>query len=92
MTEHNSAYFVDALKRLDWAKGYTGDELVNLFNNFPVGWFWRVPLDRRFTRWEDFWEYVTPTSDSTRGPEYHEQQAEQFIREADRHDSRRRRS
>ncbi|HEX5417497.1 MAG TPA: hypothetical protein VFZ25_17685 [Chloroflexota bacterium] len=81
MAEHDANYFLDALKKLDWNRGFTGDELVNLFNNFPVGWFAKVPLDKTFQSWEDFWVYVTPISVSTRGPEVHEEQAEKFCSE-----------
>jgi hypothetical protein len=86
VAEHGAAYFIEALKRLDWSHGYTGDDLVNLFSNFPVGWFAFVPLDRVFYRWEDFWYYVAPVSSSTLGPEYHREQAERFLREADQRD------
>jgi hypothetical protein len=67
--------------------GYTGNQLINLFNDFPIGWFVRVPKDCFFTRWEDFWQYVTPISASTVGPEVHEEQAREFKREADQRDS-----
>lgn len=66
MVEHNAQYFLKALKALDWSRGYTGNQLMNLFFDFPVGWFVRVPKDQVFTRWEDFWQWVTPISASTR--------------------------
>jgi hypothetical protein len=87
MAEHDAAYFVDALRHLDWSHPWTGDQLINLFNDFPIGWFVNVPTDRVFTRWEDFWEYVTPISASTRGPAVHQEMTEEFEREADQRDA-----
>jgi hypothetical protein len=87
MAQHNSAYFIKALKALDWSHGYTGNQLMNLFFDFPIGWFVHVPKDRLFTRWEDFWLYVTPISVSTRGPQVHEEQAKRFLAEADQRES-----
>jgi hypothetical protein len=87
MAEHDAAYFIDALKQLNWSGGYTGNQLINLFNNFPVEWFVHVPPHQKFTRWEDFWCYVTPLSDSSRGPAVHEEQADEFVREADQRDA-----
>ncbi len=72
VVQHNAQYFQRALKALDWSHGYTGNQLINLFFDFPIGWFVRVPKDRLFTRWEDFWQYVTPISASTRRPQEHE--------------------
>lgn len=87
MAQHNAQYLLDALKRLDWSQGFTGNELVNLFRNFPIGWFWRVPLDQRFTSWEDFWQYLTPISESTEGPSVHERQSEKFLSEEEQRQS-----
>lgn len=87
MTQHNAEYFLAALKKLDWSRGYTGNELINLFNDFPIGWFAHVPDDQQFTRWEDFWCFVTPVSASTVGPQLHQEVAGEFIREADQRDS-----
>ncbi len=87
MAEHNAEYFLNALKALDWTHGYTGNQLMNLFFDMPIGWFVRVPKDRLFTRWEDFWLFVTPISASTRGPEVHARQAEEFVREANQRNS-----
>ncbi len=81
MTEHNAQYFLQALKQLDWSHGYTGNQLINRFNNFPIGWFVHVPPDQTFHHWEDFWVYVDPISESTVGPQYHERQAREFCRE-----------
>ncbi len=86
MAEHNAAYFLDALKKLDWSHPYTGNDLINLFNDFPIGWFSRVPGDQTFTHWEDFWSYVTPISASTRGPGAHERPTRALEREADQLD------
>jgi hypothetical protein len=87
MAEHNAAYFVDALRHLDWSHPWTGEELINLFNDFPIGWFVHVDPNRVFTRWEDFWECVTPISASTRGPAVHQEMAERFVPEADQRDA-----
>lgn len=87
MAEHNADYFLDALKRLEWDRGYTGNQLVNLFSNFPVGWFVNVPLDKTFHSWEDFWVYVTPISASTLGPQVHEEQAREFVAEEEQRNS-----
>jgi len=87
MVQHNSQYFIDALRKLDWSHGYTGNQLMNLFFDFPVGWFYRVPKNCLFTRWEDFWQYVTPLSASTVGPQVHERRAEEFLKEANQRDA-----
>lgn|GEM_PF-4965610 len=81
MVEHNADYFIAALKQLNWNREYTGNELVNLFSNFPIGWFVHVPLDETFRSWEDFWVYLTPISESTQGPRVHEEQAKEFCQE-----------
>jgi hypothetical protein len=82
MAEHNAAYFLKALKELDWSRGYTGNQLINRFSNFPVGWFRNVPPDKTFTSWEQFWQEVTPIEASTRGPAA-EHDRERVIREAE---------
>ncbi len=86
MAEHNAEYFMAALKKLDWSHGYTGNELINLFNDFPVEWFVHVPPGQLFTRWEDFWFCLTPLSASTLGPEVHQRRAEELIQQADQRD------
>ncbi|HVC35481.1 MAG TPA: hypothetical protein VNL16_18385 [Chloroflexota bacterium] len=87
MAQHNAQYFLKALRALDWTQGYTGNQLMNLFFDMPIGWFVHVPKERLFTRWEDFWMHVTPISTSTRGPAVHARQAEKFLREANQRGS-----
>ncbi len=87
MAEHDAAYFIDALKGLDWSHGYTGNQIINIFNNFPVEWFVHVPPGQTFARWEDFWCYVTPLSDSSLGPQVHEERANDYVHEADQRDA-----
>lgn len=87
MAQHNAQYFLKALQALDWSHGYTGNQLMNLFFDMPIGWFVNVPKDRLFTRWQDFWLCVTPISASTRGPQVHERQAEKFLAEANQVES-----
>jgi hypothetical protein len=87
VVQHNARYFIEALRKLDWSHGYTGNQLMNIFFDFPVGWFVNVPKDRLFTRWQDFWFYVTPISASTVGPQVHEHQAEEFLKEANQRDA-----
>lgn len=84
MAEHNAEYFQTALKNLDWSHGYTGQQLINLFSNFPVGWFEQVPPEMTFTSWQEFWHYLIPISASTREPQAAESAAASAAAEAQR--------
>jgi hypothetical protein len=68
MAEHNAEYFRKALQQLDWSHPYTGQQLINLFSNFPVGWFEKVPPEKTYTGWQEFWQDLIPLAASTRGP------------------------
>lgn len=84
MAEHNAEYFRAALQKLDWSHGYTGQQLINLFSNFPVGWFEKVPPEKMFTSWEEFWQDLIPISASTRGPSGPDNSAASAIADAQR--------